>query len=101
MVVGGAPTGSWSRSVLVDVAGAVQASDSVLVGTRGPLDAQQSVVYGVRSEETVCAEHTVLAEGSGPRMQTTLDRDGGADWELRLPGNPMSYAEWYGRCSET
>ena len=95
VVVGGAPIGSWSRSVLVDVDGQIDAHDSVAVATRGPLKLDRALLYAVRTEQALRAEDCVLAEGKGPRMQTSLDRDGGADWEVCLPGNPMSYAEWY------
>ncbi|MCO4744288.1 MAG: hypothetical protein KC912_05830 [Proteobacteria bacterium] len=94
VVLGGAPSGSWTQSVLVDVEGPVESDASVLVGCTGPIRCVRSLAYGL--SDTIELTDTVVAEGRGPRMTTALDRDGGRDWDVVLPGNTMSYAQWYG-----
>ncbi|TNE90061.1 MAG: hypothetical protein EP330_09540 [Deltaproteobacteria bacterium] len=98
VVVGGSPRGAWTQSVLVDVDGDVEASGAVIVSCSGRCVVHDGLLYGVHGDSEL--RDAVLAEGAGPPMRTRLDRDGGADWEVRLPGNSLSYAEWYGRRSE-
>jgi len=92
-------TGKVRRSVLVGVsADNLDVEDSVLVGTASSsLEAQECLLYKVSADGQL-APRTVragvsLSNGRTVAMQTSLDRDGKADWSRRLPGNPYSYAE--------
>jgi len=88
-------------SVLVGVrANRVDVENAVLIGVAAPeIAGRGALLYNVLSEtplrppEGGVRADVIPAEGEPLAFQTDLSRDGGADWEARLPGNPMSYSE--------
>jgi|GEM_PF-603190 len=91
--------GKVRRSVLIGVSASnLDVSDSVLVGTAASnLEAKECLLYKV-SVDGQLAPRTVradvrLGDGRTVPMQTSLDRDGKADWTRRLPRNAFTFEE--------
>ncbi len=93
--------GRIRSSVLVGVqANQANLADCVAIDARfSEVSAEEALLYRTASTEPLALERgavrvdVALADGSSATMNTALDRDGKADWDQRLPGNPFSYAE--------
>lgn len=97
-------SGMAKNSVLVGVkVDKLTVSDSIILKTNaGDLKAAQSLLYNVSEEKPLIVEpHTIRADIMLPQgkqhfeIYTQMGRDGKADWNVRLPRNPVSYHELY------
>jgi len=89
------------RIVTADV---VDVSDSVVVACGAPeIRAKGALLYNVSDEGGVAANigdvrvDAYLPPDERVVLHTRLDRNGRNDWETRLPGNALSYAELHRR----
>jgi phosphomannomutase len=97
--------GHIERSVLVNVeTDYIDVKDSVLIGVTAPqVSGQDCLVYKVDSQEPLNLEtrsvhvDVPLDLEDKVTMETSRDRDGKEDWNERLPGNPLSYAELHAK----
>jgi hypothetical protein len=95
--------GTLNNCVLMNVkADEVEASDSILLDVTAPqISGRNIVLYNVTdSEKIALSDRGVRADSSPPgvgktKIVTSLDRDGGADWNQKLPNNSLSYEELY------
>lgn len=95
-------SGSIKNSIVIGVhAKSVNFDQSVaLMSNFGDIHATNSLFYNVtEEEELISAPKSVRADlkikklDETIKISTRLGRDGKADWETRLEGNPYSYAE--------
>lgn len=97
--------GRVRRSVLVGVrTPEIDVEDCILVAMTAPaIRAANALLYQVVDKDPVTppprqVRADIFHPDSEPlRLCTDLDRDGKADWEECLPGNPLSYAELHAR----
>ncbi len=97
--------GHVERSILVNVeTDYIDVKDSVLIGVSAPqIGGKSCLVYKVNSQEPLnLEERSVLVDvpldaDEKVTMETSRDRDGKEDWNERLPGNPLSYAELHAK----
>ena len=97
--------GAIQRSVLVGVtADAVDVSDSVVIASGAPeIRARGALLYnvcdvgGVEAKVGDVRADAYLPPDERVVLHTRLGRNGRDDWETRLPGNAMSYAELHRR----
>ena len=80
----------------------LEARDSVVImGSAPKIIAKSSLLYNfLDDKELVYDEKTLrvdcmLSDSTHYTMMTTLDRDGGQDWKVKLPDNTLSYEELY------
>ena len=94
--------GSIKNSVVVNVkADYMDVSDCVIINSSfHKVKADRCLFYNVSEEEDLAPEpRTIRADAPLPvdkehlKLYTHLDRDGKADWNIRLPTNALSYAE--------
>lgn len=97
-------SGTIRNSVLIGVtADLIDVTDSVLINTtsreiRGTKALSYAVVAPdqLQLPERGVRADVFVAEGQQQfKMLTSLDRDGKLDWDIRLNGNPLSYAQLY------
>ena len=95
-------SGNIVNSVLVGVqADHLDVRDCIIINSRfSTLVAQQCLLYNVQEQQSLTLrENTVRADvwidQRHAPFYTTLDSDGKVNWDRRLPGNPLSYAELF------
>lgn len=97
-------SGRIRNSVLVGVtAHHVDVSHSIMIDSRvATLHSHQCLLYNVKSKDDLkLSDGCVRADASLPApfhhfaMQSRLGRDSNKDWNQRLDGNPLSYAELF------
>lgn len=94
-------SGRIRNSVLINVrADHIDVEDAVLIQVAAPaVKGKGCLLYRVsdaapvQMDERAVRADVFLPEAAAYRFQTSLDRDGGADWYTCLPNNPMSYDE--------
>jgi len=82
-------------SILINVeAEQVNLRKCVAISCSAPsLEGEEALFYGIESDEPIILKRGGVRADSVVPLQTTLDADGKADWEKKLPGNALSYAK--------